>query len=316
MSEPNTYIFSGHETFPFRYPWLKKGYDAVREDVTVFSREDAITTLGVGKNMVRSIRHWCLAAGILEEGRLEGEKRSGSIKLAPLGNWLLHDDSGRDPYLEDPATLWLLHWQIASNLRRATTGYWTFSYFNSPEFTIDQLAGAVHKWTQSVSAKEVAFSSVRRDVEVFVHTYVPTRTARGAMVEDSIGCPLVELGLLEASSDAKSFSFRRGAQDDLPDGVLIYATLLYWDGLEGSPGTLSISDLARQPGSPGRLFKIDESSLINRLEQAEMLTDRYLTYNETAGLKQLFRDNKRLKISPIEFLEQAYPAASVGGKAR
>ena len=64
--------FSGHETFPFRFPWLKKGFDAVRADAGVFSRDDAITTLGVGKNMVRSIRHWCLTAGILQEIRGAG----------------------------------------------------------------------------------------------------------------------------------------------------------------------------------------------------------------------------------------------------
>ena len=40
--------------------------------------------------------------------------------------------AGLDPYLEDPATLWLLHWQIASNLGRATTWFWTFSHFNEP----------------------------------------------------------------------------------------------------------------------------------------------------------------------------------------
>src|SRR3954447_18981402 len=111
MSELTAYTFSGHETFPFRYPWLKKGYDAVREDVTVFGRDDAITTLGVGKNMVRSIRHWCLAAGLLEEGRGTGENRATTLRPSTLGDWLLHDETGRDPYLEDPATLWLLHWQ-------------------------------------------------------------------------------------------------------------------------------------------------------------------------------------------------------------
>ena len=315
MSELTAYTFSGHETFPFRYPWLKKGYDAVRTDVSVFNRDDAITTLGVGKNMVRSIRHWCLTTGLLDEGRADGEKKAGALRPSTLGDWLLHDDTGHDPYLEDPATLWLLHWQIASNPRRATTWHWVLSNFNSLEFTIDQLAGAVHKWTQTLPGKEVAYSSVRRDVEVFVHTYVPTRGARGTMVEDSIGCPLVELGLLEASSDARSFSFRRGSQDDLPDGVLIYATLAYWNALEGSPGSLSVSDLARQPGTPGRLFKIDESSLISRYENIDTITDGYLTYNETAGLRQLYRDTKRLRRSPLDFLEMAYPAvgSKVGG---
>src|SRR5947209_12763996 len=103
--------FSGHETFPFRYPWLKKGFDAVEEDGDVFLRDDAITTLGVGKNMVRSIRHWCLAAGTLEENP---GNRGGALKVSDLGRLLLADD-GLDPYLEDPATLWLIHWQLASN---------------------------------------------------------------------------------------------------------------------------------------------------------------------------------------------------------
>src|SRR5438552_10661957 len=117
--------FSGHETFPFRYPWLKKGFDASRDDGGVFLRDDATTTLGVGKNMVRSIRHWCLTAGILEED-IDG------LHPTALGEVLLADD-GLDPYLEDPATLWLLHWQIAGNRFRATTWFWTFSYFHEPE---------------------------------------------------------------------------------------------------------------------------------------------------------------------------------------
>lgn len=102
--------FSGHETFPFRFPWLKKGFDAVREDGNVFARDDAITTLGVGKNMVRSIRHWCLTAGIIEENP-KGEP--GALQPTKLGK-LLFADRGLDPYLEDSATLWLLHWQIAA----------------------------------------------------------------------------------------------------------------------------------------------------------------------------------------------------------
>ncbi len=108
--------FSGHETFPFRYPWLKKGFDAVRQDASVFLRDDAITTPGVGKNMVRSIRHWCLAAGVVPEER----PGRGPWRPTNLGTRLLAED-GLDPYLEDPATLWLLHWQIASNRVRATT---------------------------------------------------------------------------------------------------------------------------------------------------------------------------------------------------
>ena len=105
LAELTSYSFSGHETFSFRYPWLKKGYDAVRQDPLIFHRDDAITILGVGKNMVRSIRHWCLATGLIEEAREEGDKRTGALRPTDLGDWLFDDGKGIDPYLEDPATL-------------------------------------------------------------------------------------------------------------------------------------------------------------------------------------------------------------------
>jgi hypothetical protein len=59
--------FSGRETFVFRYGWLKKAVDAVLQDSEAFNREDAMVNLGVGKNMVRSMRHWSLATRVVEE---------------------------------------------------------------------------------------------------------------------------------------------------------------------------------------------------------------------------------------------------------
>ncbi len=60
------YGFTGHETFPFRYTWLAKGVRGVAGTPGLFSREDALVALGVGKNMVKSIRHWCEALGLIE----------------------------------------------------------------------------------------------------------------------------------------------------------------------------------------------------------------------------------------------------------
>ncbi len=59
-------VFGSHEKFVFRQGWLKKGADLVVQDPAIFTRNDALVSLGVGKNMVRSIRHWCLATGVLE----------------------------------------------------------------------------------------------------------------------------------------------------------------------------------------------------------------------------------------------------------
>lgn len=288
--------FSGHETFPFRYPWLKKGYDAAREDGSIFARDDAITILGVGKNMVRAIRHWCLAAGILEETEKDG------LRPSRLGDLLLSDD-GLDPYLEDPATLWLLHWQVASNRSRSTTWFWAFSHFHEPEFTRESLASTLFNWTQSQSGKQVAEGSVKRDVEVFLRTYVAPRTSRADLAEDSLDCPLIELGLITQSHGSHAFRFHRGRQEQLPDGILLYAVLVFWEAATSNPNTLAIQDLARLPGSPGRLFKIDESSLVERLEGIEQMTRGAISFGETAGLRQLYR---RERLEPQVALKDAY----------
>ena len=58
-----TYKFSGHESFPCKSLWLKKGYDFVANK-NDFNSPDAVITLGVGKNMVASIRFWLRAFGV------------------------------------------------------------------------------------------------------------------------------------------------------------------------------------------------------------------------------------------------------------
>ena len=59
--------FGGHEKFVCRDGWLKKGVDAVTLNPDVFSTDQGLVDLGVGKNMVRSIRHWCLATSLCSE---------------------------------------------------------------------------------------------------------------------------------------------------------------------------------------------------------------------------------------------------------
>lgn len=296
------YSFSGHETFPFRYPWLKKGVDAVRDDGEVFQSDDASTTLGVGKNMVRAIRHWCLAAGVLEE------HESGGLKVSPLGDLLLAED-GLDPYLEDPATLWVIHWHITSSRFRASTWFWVFNHFHEPEFTRETLSSAVFRWSQTLPGKLVAESSVKRDVEVFLRTYVPSRQSRADIAEDSLDCPLIELGLITQATGGQTYRIRRGLQSTLPDGILLYGVLSFWRAFSPDVGTLAVQDLARQPGSPGRIFKIDESSLVERLENVEKLTGGVLTFGETAGIRQLSRRVARL--DPSAALRDAY---AIGGR--
>ena len=111
MKKDTTYRISGHESFPCRYTWLPKAVRGLRENPDLFSEEaDAMVALGVGKNMVRSIRFWSLASGMTRVA-----PKSRGLSLTKLGSLLL-GERGLDPFLEDIRTLWLIHWNLATNM--------------------------------------------------------------------------------------------------------------------------------------------------------------------------------------------------------
>src|SRR5882757_3548772 len=83
--------FSGHETFPFRYAWLKKGLEGLLANPNIFNSDDAIVDLGVGKNMVRAIRHWCIATKLIEEGGFLPNTRTRELTITALGRALFID---------------------------------------------------------------------------------------------------------------------------------------------------------------------------------------------------------------------------------
>ena len=92
------YKFSGHQTFVFRYGWLEKGVRGVAAQPDLFSREDALVTLGVGKNMVDSIRHWCQLAQLVEQDDCRERLNARFLRPTEIATKLLLD-GGWDPYV-------------------------------------------------------------------------------------------------------------------------------------------------------------------------------------------------------------------------
>jgi len=278
--------FSGHETFPFRYTWLKKAVDRVREEPTVFGLDDAMVRFGVGKNMVGSIRHWGMVCGVLEEDTEIFNNRGRSLRVSKLGDQLL-GTRGWDPYLEDPASLWLLHWQVANSPERATTWFWVFNHLNRLEFTRDDLVAEMLRLVEQHGWSRVAENSVKRDVDTFVRSYTAPRVTKKTVVEDTLDCPLVDLGLLGLGSDGATLTIRRGDHPSLPDEIFAYGLIEFLRLREHKSSTLSLEELLFTPGSPGRVFCLSEAGTLRRLDSLNHLTKGKLTYDETAGLKQV-----------------------------
>ncbi len=288
------YRFSGHETFPLRYAWIPKGIQAVTADPTVFNCEDALVRLGVGKNMVQSIRHWCEVLGLIR-----ATNRAGSAEVTPLGKKLF-GSRGWDPYLEDIGTLWLLHWCLASRPEGASTWYLAFTRWSPNAFKAEDLV----RWLLSnvPAGSRASPNSIKRDVEVFLRTYAPRRTERGS-AEDSFDCPLIELGLI-SEVETGVFRFTRAQQSSLPDPIFHYSVLDYWKNFASNQKTLSFETLLHGPSSPGAVFKLTENSLCERLERLPSRSG--ITFDETAGLRQVLLRKDLSSLNPIDALESYY----------
>jgi hypothetical protein len=314
--------FAGHETFPLRYGWLNKAYTQVRRVLSVqggdtnaiFTDENSIALFGVGKNMVVAMRHWALAAGVIEFKEFDGGSR-----LSPtlFGDLLLGDG---DPYLEHPASLWLIHWHLAARPGRATTWYWAFNEINEPSIDRDLLVGRLSRRVaalrESGRMKEsrIAETTIRRDVECFVRTYLTRPISGRAVQEDNLESPLSELALLQPVGVGSAFRFRRGPKPTLPDEVFLFGLLAFWRQLYPTRREFSVEAVTHEPGSPGRVFLLDEDSVAERLASAADLTGGAIRWDESTGMRQVYA-NDLDGIDPLGLLLGMYRQTSAARAA-
>ncbi len=300
--------FSGHETFPLRYGWLKKAFDAVQtteddtENKSIFLGDDAIARFGVGKNMVGSMRHWANAVGIIAESQ-----GSPVITTTELGRKLF-GPKGVDPFMEHPATLWLIHWQLAA-CPEITTWFWAFNHFPFSNFERDHLAKGLERLAKERNWSRVAATTIKNDVACFVRTYVAQQPSEQEGHEDALESPLTELGLIKAVGKRDGFRFVRGPKSTLGDGVFIYALLDFWSRYSRAM-TLSFEAIAHEPGAPGRVFLLDENDVADRLAALDKVGDGLLRWSETAGLKQVVRDTSLSLDKPLRFVDIDYAGAA------
>lgn len=295
--------FSGHETFALRYTWLKKGFDAIERDPGVFAQEDALVRLGVGKNMVKSIRHWGIATGMLEE---RPGSRGRALQSTALGQAILADD-GWDPYLEDPATLWVIHWHLASQPGKATTWYWLFNHFPNAEFAVSDVVKSLHRLASERGWPRLTPTSLKRDVDCCVRTYHAARQTARAVLEDSLDSPLTGLGLIRAGATKDLYLLTREARPTLPVHVFAYALADYAAQREDSARSIPLDELMHQAGAPGRVFRLAEEDLLRKAEALPEITGGAVVYDETAGLKQLRLPDR---YDPISMLAAYYGTMS------
>lgn len=277
--------FSGHESFPLRFSWLAKGVRYCPDAPHGFADPEAMVALGVGKNMVRSIRFWCIESQMIVASSHDRPSRTTALRPTELGEYLF-GANGIDPYLEDPATLWLVHWGLASRKTGPTTWYFLFNELRSSEFSQRSFLNELRRYESRFSNTPVSDETIARDLDCCIRCYVGSGSDRKVLGEDVLDCPLAELDLLHRSGN-DGYYFPRAPRPSLPPLAFAACMVDYLAGLKSAANTVSFEQVAYAPGSPGQVFRISENHLVDLLGELDGITDGAVSFGATAGLRQL-----------------------------
>jgi hypothetical protein len=271
-TEITKYTFSGHDSFQCRQLWLKKGYDYVQEGKN-FNDEDAVVQLGVGKNMVSSIRFWLKAFNIIDNKDIPTE----------FGKRLFDDENGYDPFLEDEASLWLLHYQLVKNSFASIYSI-IFNEFRKEKlfFNKETFVNYVKRIGESNTDLNFNENTVAKDFIVFANLYKNDPESKD--VEDSFSGILSEIELLKTTGKGKEeqFYIENTERDNLPEAVILFTIL----DNSSYGNSISLNSLEFDLNSPGSIFALNRSGLMNKISD---IVDEFkdITFTDQAGIKEL-----------------------------
>ena len=270
----NKCTFSGHETFACKSLWLKKGYDFNQNNGS-FNDEAAVVDLGVGKNMVSSIRYWYKAFGLSQDS-----------KTVWIADYILDSENGKDPYLEDLGTLWLMHFLLIHS-DEASLYKMFFVDFQKERrlFDREQVVNFVkRKMMESGKGNQFNENTVRKDVGVLLLNYCLPRNPQS---NEDFSTLLMDLDLLrqsekkEKSEDNKDkYFFNIEGKKQVTPEMFLFALLLTKEDADNSVSYDTLRDV-------GLMFCMTDLEVIDMLNQLSETYSETLTYSDVAGIRQL-----------------------------
>ena len=276
-------IFSGHESFACKSHWLKRGYDFVRGENN-FNDDDAVVRLGVGKNMVASIKFWLKAIGLLKDTGLD-----------PIADHLFDDENGRDPYLEDIGTLWLLHFLLIHN-NYATIYRTTFVDYHRQRNIVEK--SKLQNYIKHICFDEAGYknlyndNTVKRDIGVMLHNYC-AKNGSNVNVEDSNSL-FAPLNLI-CETEKDTYRFNYETRSDVPSLIFLYALLVKFEGRN----SISFEDIAEL----ALIFCLTNNDLLEIINHLCDLYPSEIVFSDVAGIKEL---QFRATLNPTEVLDRYY----------
>jgi len=285
------YTFAKHEKFYIRSGWLKKGLNALEDNSHIFLETiNAMDELGIGKNMIMSLRYWMQATNLTNEKYDGGEKIQEKTDFAKtILNY--------DPFFEDKATFWLLHYNLVQNKELATTWYWFYNHFNYVEFDQELFIERLTDYIKRTGGEPPSISSLDSDYDVLRKMYISNKDnlnlkqTKYDPEKELMKSPFSELSLLVYSEDNK-LKLNRPNMQTLPVEILFYCILDNFDDADN----INIDNL-NSSESIASIFKLNVNLLFDYLEK--MQEKGYIRVDKQAGLNSItiYKKNKEKILS-------------------
>jgi hypothetical protein len=294
--------FSGHETFPLRYGWLYKSVNLLNKKGNLSTSnvkdvQEAIIELGVGKNMVNAIRYWSEACSIVKT-----LKNDAAQSLTGIGQYLFiskgHEnesksiqkgDAPNDPFLERVGSIWLIHFLLNFNESVLTSYRYFFNMSAMQNFEKAKLVYDIDREIKVLCDKEVKESTIKKDVDCFLHTYSSKQLSKGkkntSIGEEHFASPLIELGLIRDLGKG-NYSSILDERPSLPTEVFSYALLRFVFEIKASE-TAGFDAVLSDQCSPGKIFRLSERGLGVQLDNAVKQYPNLFEETDTQGMRQV-----------------------------
>lgn len=293
--------FSGHETFSLRITWLPKAVAALTCGKDPFrDPRKGMEALGIGKNMVQSLAFWIQATGVAEKNDMN------DFIITEFGKQIFDADSGKDPYLENTQTLWLLHWNLCQGWmegerhRRPYAWHHFVNKLRDDEITatetVDHFQGA-----ETASGRELSGVTLRQHFDIFLRTYVDGESSGPrALPEDTLDSPLTPLRLIRPHGEKKLVSGRRETVYRIQNGPKPSLSLLtfrhclhqWWNQAYPNEQALTVRQISLDDDSPGRVFRLPENSIHDLLVNLSKQFPKELSIIDSRSQRSVQRSKK------------------------
>ena len=274
----------GHEKFALREGWLNKGLIIVKEKPGIFQSDEAPDVFGIGNNMVKSLRYWLKAFGLISEAPGKG------ASLTQIGNIIYENDL----YFEDVFTLWILHSNIAKNIEEATSWYLFFNRCQIDDLNRDQvqqvLKRELDKYVEGATYSE---NSLKSDVDVLLNMYSNTKEILDP--EDKNISPFSELKLLK-KIDGR-YSKAHADKRLVNEWLVLYELANMFEDRE----SISIEELSSNENGLQKIYQMTLVMINDFLDKLDALG--YIHVDRTAGLDMIY---KVKNFNSMDVLEEYY----------